>query len=90
MSRSAAPEEDEEEEEEGLRSAAELVHDGWAKTGADRGSQRDDRAGAERAGSQEWRLALLERAPELAVEVGFEVEVELDVEVEIAFERAFA
>ena len=82
MSRSAAPEEDEEEEEEGLRSAAELVHDGWAKTGAARGSQRDDRADAQRAGSQDRRLALLEHAPELAVEVGFEVEIE--------FERALA
>ena len=74
MSRSAAPA----AEEEGLRSeeGAELVHDGWARTGAARGSQRDDRVNAQRAGSQDRRLALLEHAPELAVEVEFEVEFE--------------
>jgi hypothetical protein len=85
MSRSAAPAA-EEEEEEGLWSeqAAELVHDGWARTGAARGSQRDDRADAQRAGSQDRRLALLEHAPELAVEVGFEVEVEVEVERALA------
>ena len=84
MSRSAAPEEDEEEEEEGLRSAAEPAHDGWARTAAARESQRDDRADAQRAGSQDRRLALLGHAPELADEVGFEVEVEIE------FERALA
>jgi hypothetical protein len=74
------------EEEEGLRSeeGAELVDDGSARTAAARGSQRDDRVNAQRAGSQDRRLAWLEHAPELAVEVGFEVEVEIE------FERALA
>jgi hypothetical protein len=81
MSRSAAAAAAE-EEEEGLRSeqAAELAHGGWARTGAARGSQRDDRANAQRAGSRDRRLAWLEHAPELAVEV----------EVEFEFERALA
>ena len=74
MSSSAAPA----EEEEGLRSeeGAELVDDGSARTAAARGSQRDDRVNARRAGSQDRRLAWLEHEPELAVEVEFEVEFE--------------
>ena len=82
MSRSAAPA----AAQEALEAAelAEPAHDGSARTAAARGSQRDDRANAQRAGSQDRRLALLEHAPELAVEVGFEVEVEIE------FERALA
>jgi hypothetical protein len=74
MSGSAAPA----EEEEGLRSeeGAELVDDGSARTAAARGSQKDDRADAQRAGSQDRRLAWLGREPELALEVEFEVEFE--------------
>ena len=68
MSRSAAPA----AEEEALRSeAAELAHDGSARTAAARGSQRDDRANAQRAGSQDRRLAWLEPETELAVEFEF-------------------
>jgi hypothetical protein len=79
MSRSAAPAAAvAEEEEEASEQAAELVHDGWPRTGAARGSQRDDRADAQRAGSQDRRLAWLEHAPDLAVEV------------EVEFERALA
>ena len=78
MSRWAAPAAEAEVLRSEAAEAAELAHDGSARTAAARGSQRDDRAGAERAGSQEWRLALLERAPELAVEVGFEVEIEIE------------
>ena len=82
MSGSAAPE----EEEEGLRSeeGAELVDDGSARTAAARGSQRDDRADAQRAGSQDRRLALLEHAPDLSVEVEVEVEVEIEIERALA------
>jgi hypothetical protein len=88
MSGSAAPA----AEEEALEAAelAEPAHDGSARTAAARGSQRDDRANAQRAGSQDRRLAWLEPEPELAVEVEFEVEVEVEVELEFAVEFELA
>src|SRR6516164_9031498 len=88
MSRWAAPA----AEEEALRSAAaaELAHDGSARTAAARGSQRDDRANAQRAGSQDRRLAWLEPEPELAVEVELEFAVEVELEFAVEFELALA
>jgi len=86
MSRWAAPAAEEEASE--AAEAAELAHDGSARTAAARGSQRDDRANARRAGSRDRRLAWLEPEPELAVELEFEVEVELEFAVE--FELALA
>jgi hypothetical protein len=82
MSRSAAPA----AAEEALEAAelAEPAHDGSARTAAARGSQRDDRANAQRAGSQDRRLAWLEPEPELAVEFEVEVELEFAVEFELA------
>ena len=87
MSRWAAPA----AEEEALEAAelAEPAHDGSARTAAARGSQRDDRANAQRAGSQDRRLAWLEPDPELAVEVEFEFEVEVELELEFEFAVEF-
>jgi hypothetical protein len=88
MSGSAAPA----AEEEALAAAelAEPAHDGSARTAAARGSQRDDRANAQRAGSQDRQLAWLEPEPELAVEVEFEVAVEVELEFAVEFELALA
>jgi hypothetical protein len=88
MSRWAAPA----AEEEALEAAelAEPAHDGSARTAAARGSQRDDRANAQRAGSQDRRLVWLEPEPELAVEFEFEFEVEFEFEFEFAVEFELA